>query len=222
MLQLLGAFDITEPAARVAINRLAARGALILERRGRTTWYCRSRTLLAILAQGRAITERFGPPRTGWDGTWTVLTWSIPDRATIDANRLRRDLRELGFAPLSSGVWVSPDPSTDRLAATLSNAPDLRHSIFTSAQASGVDPRRAWDPHDIRTAYDEFLSEFRPVLARAHRSRFRDRDALVARTRAVYRWFVIATIDPDLPEELVPKRWPRARAHELSSTSSRR
>ncbi|MGZ4678970.1 MAG: PaaX family transcriptional regulator C-terminal domain-containing protein, partial [Ilumatobacteraceae bacterium] len=35
------------------------------------------------------------------------------------------------------------------------------------------------------------------------------------RTRATYRWFVFAVTDPDLPEALLPRRWPRAAAHEL-------
>ena len=40
-------------------------------------------------------------------------------------------------------------------------------------------------------------------------------EALVSRTRANYRWFVFAVTDPDLPEALLPNRWPRAAAHDL-------
>ncbi len=38
---------------------------------------------------------------------------------------------------------------------------------------------------------------------------------MVTRTRATYRWFVFAVTDPDLPEALLPRRWPRAAAHDL-------
>ena len=42
-----------------------------------------------------------------------------------------------------------------------------------------------------------------------------DRDALVARIQVAYRWFVIATVDPNLPAELLPSDWPRNAARDI-------
>jgi phenylacetic acid degradation operon negative regulatory protein len=215
---LLGAFAINESGARVALSRLAARGALTMERRGRTTWYAQSPHLLALLPQGRAVTAGFGQPRRGWNGTWTVVTWSVAGGAAAATQRLRTTLRELGFAPLAPGVWVSPDAPDDDLGRAFERVPSCRFTVVRGADvgvAGAEPPASAWDLAPMRDAYRTFVRTFRPVLRQTATLGSRPRDALVARTRAVYRWFVIATLDPDLPEELLPSPWPRAAAHEL-------
>jgi phenylacetic acid degradation operon negative regulatory protein len=216
--RLLEGFDINEQAARVALGRLAARGALIMERRGRTTWYRQSPDLLDLLAQGRAVTDGFGEPRVGWDGTWSIVTWSMTGGSSASAHRVRTSLRELGYAPLSPGVWVSPDQATAELKQALSVDGDVRYTVFvaTEAEFDGADsPIAAWDLDDIRPKYLEFLKLFKPEVAKTSNRSINPAKALVTRTRAVYRWFVIAALDPDLPAELLPVSWPRAEAHRL-------
>jgi phenylacetic acid degradation operon negative regulatory protein len=216
--RLLGGFDINEQAARVALGRLAARGALIMERRGRTTWYRQSPDLLGLLAQGRAVTDGFGEPRVGWDGAWSIVTWSMAGGSPASAHRVRTNLRELGYAPLSPGVWVSPDQPTAELKQALAVDGDVRFTVFdaTDAAFDGADsPMTAWDVDEIRPKYVEFLKLFKPELAKTENRSINPAKALVSRTRAVYRWFVIAALDPDLPAELLPVNWPRAEAHQL-------
>lgn len=218
LVRLLGAFDINEQAARVALGRLAARGALIMERRGRTTWYRQSPNLLHILPQGRAITAGFGEPRTGWDGTWTIVTWSMSGGTAAAAHRVRLNLRELGFTPLNPGVWVSPDQPFGQLADAFAVGEDIRFTVLTARDteiAGSTSPRSTWDPQEFRHEYDSFIELFQPDFAAVARQPVSPSDALVIRTRAVYRWFVIATLDPDLPVELLPADWPRADAHRL-------
>jgi phenylacetic acid degradation operon negative regulatory protein len=215
LVRLLGAFDINEQAARVTVGRLAARGALVLERRGRTTWYRQSTNLLTVLPQGRAITVGFAEPRR-WGGTWTVLSWSVTGATSAATYRLRTSLRELGFAPLSVGVWVSPDEPNDDVAKLFSQVNNATYTLFSAqdAEASGaMSPLAAWDLNEIRPEYDAFLKLFGPALKR--KTAIAPREALVLRTRAVYRWFVIATLDPDLPAELLPSDWPRVAARQL-------
>ncbi len=218
LVRLLGAFDINEQAARVALGRLAARGALIMERRGRTTWYRQSPNLLHVLPQGRAITAGFAEPRTGWDGTWSIVTWSMSGGTAAAAHRVRLNLRELGFAPLNPGVWVSPDHPDEHLAGAFAVGEDLRFTIFTARDietAGATSPRSTWDPQELRPEYDDFIGLFQPQLESLAQRPVSPSEALVIRTRAVYRWFVIATLDPDLPAELLPADWPRAEARRL-------
>ena len=73
----------------------------------------------------------------------------------------------------------------------------------------------AWNLDDLGRSYSEFIRTFRPVLRRLERGRIGSTEALVSRTRANYRWFVFAVTDPDLPNALLPSRWPRAAAHDL-------
>jgi phenylacetic acid degradation operon negative regulatory protein len=221
LVRLLGAFDINEQAARVALGRLAARSALIMDRRGRTTWYRQSPRLLTILPQGRAVTEGFGEPRSGWDGTWTLVTWTVAgsDTAAAASHRVRTNLRELGFAPLTPGVWVSPDcHGNDELSHALAVEGDVRFTVFTAADTSfpgATSPRSAWNVEEMRPEYDNFLGLFSPSASPTPGDPIDPEAALVTRIRAVYRWFAIATLDPDLPVEMLPADWPRAAARRL-------
>jgi len=212
LVDLLAPFEVGPAAARAALGRLAGRGALALERSGRTTAYRPTATLNALLGQGRAITASFATPRTGWDGQWTVLSWSLTGAAAAPGHQLRLRLRAHGFAPLLPGTWVSPDPPAPELGRALTAVEGLRYSVVRGAEpalAGALSPAAAWDPEDMRPVYDEFIAAFGPAARR------RRELELVTRTRAVYRWFVIASIDPDLPAELLPARWPRTRAREV-------
>jgi phenylacetic acid degradation operon negative regulatory protein len=215
LVRLLGAFDINEQAARMTVGRLAQRGALILERRGRTTWYRQSKNLLTVLPQGRAITANFAEPRR-WGGTWSVLTWSIAGGSAAVGYRIRTSLRELGFAPLGTGVWVSPDEPNEDVAKLFLSFANATYTLFSAsdAEASGSEsPLAAWDLTEIRSEHDAFLKLFRPALKR--KGAISPSQAFALRTRVIYRWFVIATLDPDLPAELLPSNWPRVAARQL-------
>ncbi|MEZ5411600.1 MAG: PaaX family transcriptional regulator C-terminal domain-containing protein [Acidimicrobiales bacterium] len=217
LVDLLAPFGVGAAAARAALGRLAGRGALTLERSGRTTAYRPTATLNALLGQGRAITATFAGPRTGWDGQWTVLSWSLTGATAAPGHQLRQRLRAHGFAPLLPGTWVSPDPPPPDLGPVLAAVEGLRYTVVRGADpplAGALSPAAAWDPEDMRPVYDEFIAAFGPAAAGRRRS-LDTGEALVTRTRAVYRWFVIASIDPDLPSELLPTRWPRARAREV-------
>jgi phenylacetic acid degradation operon negative regulatory protein len=219
LVKLLQSFEINEQTVRVTLGRLVGRGALILERRGRTTWYSQSPNLLALLPQGRAITQNFAAPRTGWDGDWSVVSWNMVNTQAASAHRIRMSLRELGYAPLAPGVWVSADDASDLVAAVMGE--EARFSMFTARElpsAGHTAAVTAFDLTAIQSQYEDFLRTFQPFLKSSRTRRFTPADALVARTRAVYRWFVIATLDPDLPLELLPPQWPRAKARELFVT----
>lgn len=216
LVELLAPFGVGAAAARAALGRLAGRGALTLERTGRTTAYRPTATLNALLGQGRAITSSFAQPRAGWDGQWTVLSWSLTGAAAAPGHQLRQSLRAHGFAALLPGTWVSPDPPTPDLGPTLASVDGLRYTMVRGSEPAltgALSPAAAWDPEDMRPVYDEFVAAFGPAAAR--RRAPTGAEALVTRTRAVYRWFVIASIDPDLPAELLPARWPRTRAREV-------
>jgi phenylacetic acid degradation operon negative regulatory protein len=76
-------------------------------------------------------------------------------------------------------------------------------------------PVSAWDLDEIRPEYESFLELFRPSAKGKSTDKISPADSLVLRTRAVYRWFVISTLDPDLPAPLLPLDWPRVEARRV-------
>ena len=211
----LSEFDVNEAGARAAIGRLAKRGNLDVVREGRNTSYRVADRLVELLPYGSLHTQSFGYSRTGWNGQWTMVAFSIADDSRRVRLRLRSALELLGYAALYDGVWVSPYPPNDRLEATLSSYAEVSCTVIVGPVEAGVSPASAWDLAPLRALYDRFISTFAPITMRMRTGTMSDRDALVARIQVAYRWFVIATVDPDLPAELLPNDWPRNAARDI-------
>jgi phenylacetic acid degradation operon negative regulatory protein len=218
LVALLSEFDVNEAGARAAIGRLAKRGNLDVVREGRYTSYRIADRLVELLPYGSLHTQSFGYASTGWNGQWTMVAFSISDDTRRVRLRLRSALELLGYAPLYDGVWVSPYPPDDRLQATLNSFAELSCTVIVGpvdADDNRVSPASAWDLAPLRALYERFISNFTPVRTQMNVGSMSDRDALVARIQVAYRWFVIATVDPDLPAELLPSDWPRNAARDI-------
>ena len=214
----LSEFDVNEAGARAAIGRLAKRGNLDVVREGRNTSYRVADRLVELLPYGSLHTQSFGYSRTGWNGQWTMVAFAIADDTRRVRLQLRSALELLGYAPLYDGVWVSPYPPNDRLQVTLNSYAEVSCTVIVGPVEVGddrVSPAAAWDLVPLRARYDRFISTFAPVTKRMRTGKLSNRDALVARIQVAYRWFVIATVDPDLPAELLPSDWPRNAARDI-------
>jgi phenylacetic acid degradation operon negative regulatory protein len=211
----LAEFDVNEAGARAAIGRLAKRGNLDVVREGRNTSYRVADQLVELLPYGPLHTQSFGYARTGWNEQWTMVAFSITDDTRRVRQQLRSALELLGYAPLYDGVWVSPHAPNERLHATLNSYAEASCTVIVGPVDSGISPASAFDLGPLRALYDRFIATFAPVVARMRLGALSDRDALVARIQVAYRWFVIATLDPDLPAELLPPDWPRNAARDI-------
>jgi len=61
----------------------------------------------------------------------------------------------------------------------------------------------------VASEYRDFISSFGRVRPKTPEAAFR------SLTLLVHRWRKFPFLDPDLPESLLPARWPRSRAHDL-------
>jgi phenylacetic acid degradation operon negative regulatory protein len=218
LVALLGEFEVNPAGARAALSRLTARGVLVGTKVGRNTFYRATDALSDHLPQAQAMTLRFAAPPTGWNGAWTFVAFSLPEEARQQRPILRSRLRMLGFAPLFDGLWVSPFEPTRDLSPELDAFPDAKSTVLVGHPDVGegrIEPLSAWSFDDTRRLYDDFLAEFGPVQGATRQGTVGATEALVARIRAVYNWFVIANTDPDLPAELLPSDWPRMAARKL-------
>lgn len=217
---LLGEFGIGIGAARTAISRLSRRGVLEGSRDGRHSSYRLTRDAADELAAGGAWIARFAAQARSWDGTWTLVAFSLPQEQSTQRRALRGQLRWLGFAPLYDGLWISPDPWNPTVARRLSAVTPGAMTVFQAghvdlAMTAQRNPIEAWDIPAIAAHYEAFDRQWRPLLDRVRGGRIAGAAAVRARTEIMDAYRHIPLLDPQLPAELLPAQWPRARAREV-------
>jgi phenylacetic acid degradation operon negative regulatory protein len=218
LVDLLAEFDVNPSGARAALSRLSIRGLLVGTKDGRNTFYRVADGFRSLLPYGPIHTRAFAKPKPDWDGVWTMVAFTVPEDQRRLRPMLRGRLQSLGFAPLYDGLWVSPRAADKELDVALGVAPPHSCTVLRSSEvpsSTRLSVASAWNLDELGQSYAEFIRTFRPVLRRLESGRIDPTEALVSRTRANYRWFVFAVTDPDLPQALLPRRWPRADAHDL-------
>jgi phenylacetic acid degradation operon negative regulatory protein len=222
LVELLGAFGVSTQAARAALSRASRNGTLIGRRDSRNTAYRMSpRGVTLSLRTGRAI-MRFSQqtPETTlpWDGTWTVVTYSLATERAEARRRIRRHLRSRGFAPLQDAVWVSPHRRREELSALLRAFDVASFTVFEDARfvsGGGTEPLALWPLDAIAAHYRTLIATFEKTVRRLRRRQPAPEAALVLRTQAMNAWRPVPGLDPNLPLELLPDGWPSWRARRL-------
>lgn len=209
----LTALSYKKQAARQALARSASEGWLRTERRGR-----RARMFLgdgtgAMLSTGAERIYAFGDP-WAWDGRWLLVVLRVPEDQRATRHQVRTRLAWAGFGSLGGGVWISPHVAREpEIAAAQRNGSAAEMLSFQAELGVLGEPRKviaeAWDLERIEAHYRDFLADFGRLRPRSPESTF------AAQTAMVHAWRKFPFLDPDLPDELLPKRWPRARAHDL-------
>jgi phenylacetic acid degradation operon negative regulatory protein len=217
---LLDEAGIGSSAARTAISRLFRRGVLESSRDGRYSSYRLTQAAVGNLTAGGTWIARFATRAEPWDGYWTLVSFSFPQEERSQRRALREQLRWLGYAPLYDALWVSPDAPNptvkDRLTTTtLGTMTMFRARHVELATQTNRNPIDAWDIATIARRYNTFIRRWKPLLPRIRSGKVAGAAAVQARTEIMdaYRHFPI--VDPELPIELMPARWPRADAREV-------
>jgi phenylacetic acid degradation operon negative regulatory protein len=219
ILRLLAEFGVSAQGARSALSRLVGRGLLARSRRGRRTFYGLTDRGLAMLDEGAQRIFGFGQRPARWDGTWSVVAFSVAEADRHRRHLLRTRLRWLSFAPLYPGLWISPHPHLEEAAKVLEDLGIDNMTLFKGIVPSWGSRRgdflSAWDLGTLRASYLRFLARYRPVESRLRRGSVRPAEALVTRTRLMDEWRRFPREDPDLPDEFLPGDWPRREARAL-------
>ncbi|MEV4900041.1 PaaX family transcriptional regulator C-terminal domain-containing protein [Citricoccus sp. NPDC055426] len=218
LVELLGALEITPSSARAAIQRLAQRGFLVAHKDGRRTSYSVHAGNRKYQAQ--RIERIFQAHRERpWDGTWTIITYRVPETAAPLRRALRDTLRQLRFGHLNDGVWIKPGSHAEEAFTHLKSGNDsvlTLVSFFEGARlpdfVSPLELRRAFDADALD---EEYLS-----FALRWERRARDLgdhwptglEALRLRTEVLSEWRPLVHQDPQLPNALLPEEPPLRRA----------
>ncbi|MEU4401042.1 PaaX family transcriptional regulator [Micromonospora orduensis] len=217
---LLAESGVTTAGARTAISRLSRRGVLEGSRHGRRSSYRLSRAAAANLSAGAQWILTSTAATTSWDGCWTTVAFSLPQDRGAQRRALRGQLRWLGYAPLYDGLWISPYELTPQARELLGQLSAGRVTVFRGRQSalettSQRAPIEAWDIDAISGHYDVFLRRWTPLVPLVRSGRVDGAAAVRARTEVMDTFRRFPILDPRLPLELLPARWPRQAAREL-------
>jgi phenylacetic acid degradation operon negative regulatory protein len=223
LVTLLGNFGLSEQGIRSAVSRMCRLGFLKAKRTKRKSYYSLTGEGQNLLTEGAQ--RIFQRKNSHWDGSWNIVTYSIPESLRQSRDRLRLELGWMGYGPLSDATWISPYDLTREVKSLLKrlNIEEYVH-IFSARHQGGADPgelvSRCWDLGKIHRMYADFLADYRPKLEE-HRKRLgagetiEPSECFVARFNLIHEYRKLPFSDPDLPLELLPGNWLRPQAAAL-------
>jgi phenylacetic acid degradation operon negative regulatory protein len=210
----LGTLEVSAIAARQVVARATREGLLISERVGRRSLMHISEDGLARLREGRQRILSFGD-QPAWDGRWLLVAMTIPEERREIRYRFRTQLEWLGFGSLGNGLWISPHAEHEDAALALLDSGEIPVGsyVFVTDRLASHTPaelaRTAWDLDSLRRRYESFVREFSRQRPKTMEQQFG------SWIRMYSDWRHFPQFDPELPESLLPKQWPRRRAREL-------
>ncbi len=156
---------------------------------------------------------RVGAVNHDWDGSWTLLAFSLPDSWQRQRHYLRSQLTWAGFGPLQGGLWIAPG-SPDVRAISAGLGLDAHVRVFRARADELTDIaqliRDAYDIDELAARYRAFAQRRQPLVDTA-----RSADPLAAQLRLIVDWLQIVRRDPHLPVRHLPPDWPAVPAQEV-------
>ncbi|MEV5414516.1 IS200/IS605 family transposase [Thermopolyspora sp. NPDC052614] len=193
---------------------------LARHRHRRKTYFGLTARSTAVLEDGHRRIWETGAVNRDWDGTWTMVGFSLPAGERSTRHDLRSQLIWAGFGPLQSGLWIAPGTKD---VVEMLTALGLGDNV-TVLQARALKPtesadlvRKAFDTAQIADRYRAFLDRWDtpsplPTVA----------DDLARQLFLYGDWLQLVRRDPHLPAEHLPPDWPAIRAETVFRTLARR
>ncbi|WP_308402462.1 PaaX family transcriptional regulator C-terminal domain-containing protein [Streptomyces sp. AC550_RSS872] len=212
IIDVLGRVGVGEQAVRSTLTRMVNRGLLRRRREGRKMFFGLTPQATRVLEDGRVRIWQQGAVNDDWDGSWTLLGFSLPDSWKRQRHDLRSRLTWSGFGALYSGLWIAPGRVD--VAAVVAELGLTDHVKIFHAQADdATDIARmihgAWDLESIAARYVTFDKRWT-----AHLDAGSGDDPIGTRLRLVSEWLWTIRTDPRLPARHLPSDWPARPAQE--------
>lgn len=212
-IDVLGRAGVGESATRATLGRAVTRGLLHRQRHGRRAYYAITPQTRRVLAEGAQRLHHVPAVRQDWDGSWTLLAYSLPEARRDDRHQLRRRLSWEGFGPLRDGLWLAPGRvDVDGLVVELGVRDDVH--AFASEAIAPTDPAAlvasTWDLDGIAARYRRFLDRWDVADPLPEVT-----DDLGRSLWLVTEWRQLVLEDPMLPARLLPQDWPATAARDV-------
>ncbi|XVQ08190.1 PaaX family transcriptional regulator [Spirillospora sp. CA-255316] len=214
LIDVLDRVGVKEHAARSTLARMTRRDLLTRHRHGKRVFYGLTEHAREVLRQGEERIWRQPAVNRDWDGRWTLLGFSLPERQRGDRHLLRSRLSWAGFGLLQNGLWLTPAAvDVDRLLEGLDVVDHVKAFRATMLAPTDVDQMiaDAWDLDALAARYRAFLGRWdRPEPVPAAR------DDLARQLLLLTEWLMLVREDPRLPVEHLPADWPAVRAEHVT------
>ncbi|WP_245775996.1 PaaX family transcriptional regulator [Saccharopolyspora flava] len=213
IIDVFGRISISEEAVRSTLSRMAHRGLLTRHRRGRRVYFGLTEHAEQVLEDGERRIWDTGAVNRDWDGTWTLVAFSLPDTRRSDRHDLRSQLIWAGFGLLQNGLWIAPGPhDVTEIVDELGLNDHV--TVFTAQQGKPTESadlvRKAFDLDAIAARYRAFLTRWDSP----HPLPWAPDD--LARQLVLHTdWLQLVRQDPHLPADLLDTDWPAIRAETL-------
>jgi phenylacetic acid degradation operon negative regulatory protein len=200
-------------AARQALARSVTGGWLRTEKHGRRSRVTLTDDTKEMLRAGAERIYGFGEP-WDWDGHWLLVVLRVPEQRRGVRHQVRTRLAWAGFGSLGGGLWLSPHVERESELRDLSGNGSAAELLSFRAEIGALgDPDKviseAWDLDAVADAYRGFIDAFARERPKSPEAVFR------AQTLLVHEWRKFPFLDPDLPDGMLPARWPGRRAHDI-------
>ena len=212
-IDVLARVGVSEQAVRSTLSRMAQRGLLDRERKGRRVYYGLTPRCVDILTDGEKRIWDAGVVNLDDDGLWTLLSFSLPEAWQRQRHDLRTRLSWSGFGPLRSGLWIAPSVvDTSGFVAELDLVDHVRvfHARLGPPTEAGQIVHEAYDIADLELRYRDFLARWavpNPVPEAP--------DELARLLHLVTEWMRLIRADPRLPLAYLCEDWPAVPAQSL-------
>ncbi|MFF1296663.1 MULTISPECIES: PaaX family transcriptional regulator C-terminal domain-containing protein [unclassified Streptomyces] len=202
---------IGEQATRSTLTRMVNRGLLRRQREGRRMYFGLTEHSEAVLRDGERRIWQTGAVNRQWDGTWTLLGFSLPESWQRQRHDLRSKLTWSGFGPLFSGLWIAPgEVDVAELVADLGLSAHVK--VFRAHADTGMDIgamiEETWELAELAERYEQFVRRWQPWETRAPEAD----EALAQRLLLQAEWLRVIRRDPRLPVKHLPDDWPAEQA----------
>lgn len=222
VIRALAEFDLHAPAVRMAVSR-GVQDGLLEAVPGQKGLYAMTEKGWRRIEDG--IRRAYRQTQEPWDGQWRVLTLSLSEERRDLRERLSAELEWRGFGALSPSAWISPHHQEDAVRQLAEEHGLLGQLHLFVARYAGPEEDQqlvahCWDLEQIAAQYQQFVSEVQPrydsLRAQlAAGQEVPDARCFTERVWLVHQWRKFLHLDPDLPEELLPKGWAGTRPREL-------
>ncbi len=148
-------------------------------------------------------------PIIKWDGSWTVVSFSIPEKNRDKRDKFRRFIGSIGMKNLFSSIWISPlDVTSGILEYSKKN--NLNNEIISirTNHITGLSNdtlRSLWSFDSYRSSLEDFITESNNF----HKDH---PDQQYEVKKRIFEYALLLEGLPKVPIDFMPKDWPYLRA----------